>query len=437
MRPKPFLHAAAVACAALHAGVAGATTFLDTGYGTPWGASTPRALAMGSVGVALLQGSDALFFNPAVTALADGRVHADVAVSLTQANEDRLVPIFDSFQSFVDETIIAINRNAYAGVQGGLLWRLPAARPMTLGVGVHDRYDFDFDYFEEFRDPDAASSPRDRILQNRDFAVEGALRSLSAGYGAEIVRDARLGLSLHRYFGEISALRRVATPAAADPDTLGTVRQDLEGWGWSVGTSVRAHERVDVAVSYEGEFRLDGTRATELAVTSASSSTRSSTSGEQKVDYPGTLRFGVAYRPRNELRTVFAAEMARRFWESVEDSNTTNVLGQPAKLRDTWELAFGLEHVFYNGMPLRLGFRYLENYADGESERSIFSVGVGYAVAGTQLDVTGLYHRQTSRQGFLFDPSFTSGGVVFPAPDSDSKVEDTVLQLVVGASRRF
>lgn len=437
MRPMPFLHAAAIALVALHAGGAGATTLLDTGFGTPQGASTPRALAMGSVGVSLLQGSDALFFNPAVTATASGRVQADVSVTLTQANEDRLVPIFDSFQSFVDETIIAINRNTYADVSGGLLWRLPAARPMTFGVGVFERYDFDFDYFEEFRDPDAASSPRDRILQNRDFEVDGRLRSVSAGYGAEVVRDARLGLSLHRYFGDISMLRHVATPAAADPDSLATLRQDLEGWGWSIGAHGRAHERVDLAVSYEGEFRLEGARALESSVSSTAGTTRTESASEQKIDYPGTLRFGVSYRPRNELRTVLAVEMARRFWESVEDSNTTNVLGQPVHLRDTWELAFGLEHVFYNGMPLRMGFRYVENYADGESERSIFSLGIGYAVAGMQLDVTGLYHRQTSRQGFLFDPTFTSGGVVFPAPDSDSKVEDTVLQLVLGASRRF
>jgi hypothetical protein len=93
----------------------------------------------------------------------------------------------------------------------------------------------------------------------------------------------------------------------------------------------------------------------------------------------------------------------------------------------------GLEHVFYNELPLRLGFRYLENYADSESARSIYSVGMGYRLGRLGLDVTGMYARQTSRQPFLFDPSFGA----FPAPGSDQRVEDSLTQVVFAATYGF
>ena len=88
-------------------------------------------------------------------------------------------------------------------------------------------------------------------------------------------------------------------------------------------------------------------------------------------------------------------------------------------------------------MPLRFGFRFVENYADAASDRSIYSVGIGYDVAGWQFDATGLYGRQTSRQEFLFSRMVTSAGDDFDAPPSDTRVEDSVVSLVVGVSRGF
>ena len=93
------------------------------------------------------------------------------------------------------------------------------------------------------------------------------------------------------------------------------------------------------------------------------------------------------------------------------------MFGDSLALRDTWDLRVGLEHVFYNDLPLRVGFRYLENYADSESARSIYSVGMGYRLGRLGLDVTGMYTRQTSRQPFLFNPSYGA----FPAPAGASE----------------
>lgn len=405
------------------AAAAGATTFLDSGFGTPVGASSARALALGATGISLRSGSEALFLNPAVLAPVSGRVALDASIGVTQANEDRLVPLFDSFDSFLDETGVAFNRNTYGTVSGGLAWRLPSEQPMSVGVGVFDRYDFDYGYFEEFRNPDGTSPTRDELLQNRELNVSGRLRSVSFGYSSSIVRDVSLGASLHRYIGDIERDRRVHVFTTGQ-DTLGVDRHELGGWGWSVGASGSVNDRIDLGASFEGPFTVDGTHTTTRGTVT--------TSADREVEYPGTLRFGGTYHPRNILRTTFSVEAERRFWEQV-DTRVAGVFGDSVDVRDTWELRVGLEHLLYNGLPVRFGFRYLENYADPESERSIFSAGVGYKFAGYAIDVTGLYHRQTSRQDFLFNPSY----LTFQAPDTLEKVEDSVVQLIVGVSRSF
>jgi hypothetical protein len=435
MRSMRFFGATLTALAlTLGTGTAGALTILDAGFGSPQGGAGPRSLAMGSTGASLHQGSQGLFFNPA-TLLPETRWgEVDLTLGVAQATEDRSVPLWDSFNSYVDDTIVATNHNRYGNATGGAIMRLPGT-DMSIAVGLYDRYDFKYDYYEEYRNP-AGTDPvgdRDQILQERSIQEKGALRSLSAGYSAEIAHRVQLGFAMHRDTGDPSReIQRVNYQTRAD--TVDTVDQELRGWGWSVGAWGRPTERVDVGVSFEGPFSVDGNYTARHIL---SGTVASETSMDRSVDYPGTLRFGATYHPRNQLRTTFAVEMERRFWESL-DSPVASVFGDTLQVRDTWDLRVGLEHVFYNDLPVRFGFRYLENYADPESDRSIFSAGVGYHAAGFNFDVTGLLHRQTSRQAFLFNPSYrSSSGDNFQAPGTLEKVEDTILQLVVGASRSF
>lgn len=413
------------------AGAAHATTFLDTGFGTPRGGSTARSLAMGSTGISLRQGSDALILNPAALVPGLQGLQLDLTGTLLHTSEDRLVPLYDSFDSYVDDAVVALNRNVYGNAEGGAVWRLPSEHPMAIGVGFFNRYEFAYDYFEEARDPDSQSQPRDRIIEEREIAVEGSLWSVSAGYGAEIVPRVQFGLAGHRYFGEP---KRTVAIVNYDTDSResDTVEQSLGGWGWSVGAWGRPSERIDLGVSFEGPFSVDGDYLHQQQTVTGTADTTTTTALSRSIDYPGALRFGFTYHPRNRLNANFAVEFERRFWESL-DTPTASVFGDSLRLRDTWDLRVGLEHVFYNDLPLRLGFRYLENYADSESARSIYSVGMGYRLGRLGLDVTGMYARQTSRQPFLFDPSYGA----FPAPGSDQRVEDSVTQVVFAASYGF
>jgi hypothetical protein len=439
---------------------AAAFTSLDAAYGTPFDAATAKSAAMGSVGVSLFQGSASLIQNPALLGSFQDRALVDLTGGLLQADEDRFEPLFDSFESYVTEMAYASNRNSYGSLQGGALFRLSPERSMTVGVGVYERYLFDYEYFEEVRDPEGRTNQvpggvRDQVIQTRDYSLDGRLRSLSFGYGMELMpQRLSVGLSLHRWFGTVDHVANMVTmenyeTIYQNPPSSAAFEQELSGWSWTLGAQGRITPHVEAGVSYEGEYTLDGALTTadttgtlgmwvpydqeqRMAVDSG---------GDVEVRYPGTLAVGVALRPRNRLETVFSFDLVRRFWTGVDqESYRAQVLTAQGELRDTWDLRLGLEHVFPNGMPARFGFRYLENYADRESARSIFSGGVGFPAGGFVFDVTVQYHRQTSRQAFLIERTLViegRGDSPYNEPQGLSKVEDGLVGVLVGVSRSF
>jgi opacity protein-like surface antigen len=416
-----------------------ATTFVDSVYGTPSDAANGRSAAMGSVGVSLLQGSSALVQNPALLALhgaEQGRWLFDASANLTQANENTFIPLYDTFGDFTGESAIAINRNTYGGAEGGLVFSVDPQRRVSVAAGIFERYDVDYDYFEEVR----TTANTDEILQFNDITHDGRLRSASAGLGAAVHEKLRLGAAVHYFFGELDFERREAQ-ISGDP-MVNTVLRDLDGWGWSVGASIDPIERVSLGVNYEGKAALSGehtSRFTAQGITVADP--EAAADGDYDLDYPAALTFGITYRPRHELTTTFSAEACRRWWSELEDGYADARPGSAAKAlvgdasanyRDTWDFRLGVEHVFYNGMPVRFGFRYLENYADAESDRAIFSAGIGHDVGGYRLDVTGQFHHQMFRRGFLFSRDDQS-----TQEQATTRVEDTVIRLVVGVERAF
>jgi hypothetical protein len=431
---------------------AGALTTLDLGYGTSMDGESARSLGMGSVGVTLLTGSQALVQNPSLLALAEGRGFLDLQFWVVSASENRFQPLFDTFDSFVANTSIALNQTSYLDITGGIIYRLPVDTPMSIAVGIYDRWFFDYDYFEEIRDPNpfpADRPPRDKIVQLRKMEIDGRLRSASMGYGAQLFSLVNVGLSLHRYFGNLENNTVTnTTPQFEDidesPPGSGRFNHDLAGWGWGLGLSGKVGERVDVGLSFEGQFSVKG------AITEADTITQwvpwdTTTTvlvldgSDVEVTYPSTLRFGFDFKPQTAPRATFVIEAIHRWWESVGEKDEYRVPAfvDVGKLRNTWDLRFGLEYIFYSKVPGRLGFRYVENYADPESSRSIYSAGLGWTAARWNLDLGLQYQRQDSRQDYLFERTLTIDGETWPEPASMSLVQDSIVVFVLGATWKF
>jgi hypothetical protein len=143
---------------------------------------------------------------------------------------------------------------------------------------------------------------------------------------------------------------------------------------------------------------------------------------------PYRLHGGVAYRPRNTFRTTFVADAIWMPWSDVHDPAAPGV-----RLLDTWDVRFGLEHIYYNTLPGRIGFRYQRSSMMREADRAAITWGLGFRASRVRLDVGGEVAKRISRQEPLWARAEQSGAVGAGL----DRVEDTTLGMHAGVQWEY
>jgi hypothetical protein len=150
-------------------------------------------------------------------------------------------------------------------------------------------------------------------------------------------------------------------------------------------------------------------------------------------DYPWCVRAGLAFRPRNELPTVFTLELEYRPWSEMRDgtlADTTPILN------DATDIKMGVEHIFHNGMPLRFGFRYIPSYADRDAAVTAFTAGTGARVGNGRLNASLELAKTSSMLPHQFPYPENYFGDAFVA-DPLARVDDTRFRLGVSYAMEF
>jgi hypothetical protein len=160
----------------------------------------------------------------------------------------------------------------------------------------------------------------------------------------------------------------------------------------------------------------------DLMVTTADASGTSAVTEHMTFRYPRRVRAGMALRPRTDPRTIFTAELVWSEWSQLENSRIEGDLGY----EDTYDYRVGVEHLFYNGVPVRFGFRHTDQYADEEVAASMFTGGIGIPYAAGMINIAADLGKVTSDQEHFF--AYPDGFAVEPT----SRVEETRFRL--GAS---
>ena len=399
---------------------AGAFSFLDRAYGTPELGLSARSRGMGGAGAAMGNGVFSLVDNPANLVLLRGN-RAQFTGALSRASENRLVPLFDTFDSFVDETAIASNDNGYGDLQGGVVLDNWGSRGVIVSGGVFTRYDPRYDYFDELRTSDTS----DTLRNNKIIQTQGLLRTATVGLALPFGDGSGLGIAVNYYFGTLTDREALVSLATSDyaSATESRLERKLDGFSVTLGTSVYVDERLRVGASMETKPQLhdDYTAWTDGEVTSPEES-----SGD--LELPMRFQGGLTYRPRNTFQTLFAADVVYTPWSEIVDHLTPD-----QELQDTWEARFGLEHVFYNKLPGRIGFRYGQSYAMDEADRVAFTFGFGYLVEQFKIDLAGEVGKTTSRQEPV-RPRDEQGVAVGLGQDH---VKDTLFRVSMGVEYGF
>ena len=409
---------AAVALAGVFAPAAFAATALDRAYGTPELGLSPRLRAMGGAGSVLNQGAYSLADNPAALVGIRGTT-ASLAVSSARVSENRMVPLFDTFDSYVHETAIAVNDHLYGDFRGGLAWTAPSFHGVVLAAGAWDRYDPRYDYSDERR----TTATSDQIVSERHITTTGTLRALSGGAGIPLARSLRLGVAFNAYSGRIRHRDALVPRANGVTGRVTAERRDLSGVSATFGSTVRIGERLDAGIAWES-----GPRMRDRYDISVDDQAVSPPNAERDVYLPPRVTFGGAYRPRNTLRSVFAVDAVWTPWSNVTDPDRPTV-----KLRDTWDVRFGLEHLYTAGLPGRIGFRYERSSELREADRVWFTFGAGWRVAAANLDAGVELGKRTSRQEPVW-PRDEQASAVGAGLD---RVDDTIARFTFGADWSF
>lgn len=399
---------------------AGAFSFLDRAYGTPQLGLSARARAMGGAGAAMSDGVFSLVDNPGNLVLLRGN-RAQFTGAMARASENRLVPLFDTFDSFVDETAVAVNDNGYGDLQGGVVLDHWGSRGVIVSGGVFTRYDPRYDYFDELRTSDSS----DTLRNNKIIKTDGTLRTATLGVALPFGDGSGLGVAVNYYFGTLTNREALVSLGTSDyaSATDAKLERKLDGFSVTVGANVFVDERLRVGASIETKPMLndDYTTWANGVVTSAEES-----SGD--LELPMRLQGGLTYRPRNTFNTTFAADVVYTPWSEIADH-----LNPDQKLQDTWEGRFGLEHVFYNNIPGRVGFRYGQSYAMDEADRVAFTFGFGYLVEQFKIDLAAEVGKSTTRQDPI-RPRTSQGAYVGLGQDH---VDDTLFRVSLGLDYGF
>ncbi|MBU0741762.1 hypothetical protein KKG45_01050 [bacterium] len=413
-------------------GASVAGSVLDTSYGSPAGTLGAEVDAMAGTGAAYYRGGLSARLNPAM--LSEERdTRLDGSVSLYQDHEDRFQPLWDSFGSYVTDTAIASNRNHYFDSDFGAAIR--AAEGLAVGLSLSTLYDFTYDFAEEVRDPDPTSTPYDQILEERSWRYDGRLRALSLGF-AMSTPDQRLsvGVAGHYAFGTryIDVNRRYFQSNDNSVHLAG--EHWLEGANATLGLRIKATPRFEIGAAWETPLKVSGeaTARTEEYDSVADTVAVGAVAQDVTIEYANRFRVGFTLYPRSDPRTIFTADMVFSEWTQLTDSSLPD--DEQPRFEDTVDMRIGVEHIFYNGVPLRFGFRHMDSYSDHEAGATFFTTGIGVPWQHGVFHLSAELSKVTSYQEHWFPYEYDDPTILTALT---ARVEETRFRLGAGFTYLF
>jgi hypothetical protein len=371
-----------------------AYTLQNSRYGDPMFSTNSRLLGMGGAGVAS-SGAASAVENPALLAWLEGW-DVEITPAFVNSDEARSFPIHDSFDGVIAYNTYAKNTTLYDRYIGGVAVKLMTSVEPAFGVFYSTRYDMNYCYHVERRDPESQSVPQDQVIARKTIESDGGIEAISGAAGVKVLDRVGLGVSVDYVFADVigtEELRYAVSDSAEEYDYKHDAEWDfLDGIGFTIGVAGQPHPRVLVSMRYQSEVKLEGDWKAKYD--NPGTDEDSTAMASISVTYPDKVSLGIKYMPRAELRTTIAAQADYTNWSDLEDS-----IADDPGTEDTWTFRFGVEHTFYNDVSARFGFIYDEDYMDSEITSSAFTFGVGYPIRGVDFDFGGMVRTRDYRDG--------------------------------------
>ena len=380
-------------------------SILERETGNYVGNIDPRSAAMGS---AATSGGYTLFdavINPANLGFLPNGFGCQFSYNFMLDSDDRSLPMYNSFDAYVDDATYVSNDNIFGDFAFGALYKRKF-NELSVAASVLYRPFINLDsyYFEQVRNnanSDFNSYPP--VLAKNYIDGEGSIDAISfiASFTYEDI--ASLGVEFSRLYGDSDLERNIIWSAQALEmldtltDTTNTLNREFEAYYIKFGTNINIDPRLSVGLTFSPkiEFDVKGNKDSvdvkeAVYVYTKYDSLDNPVDSLTYADFnsPMKLRAGFCYKPRNIMRTFLNCDIELVKWSDVN-----------SLYNDELNYYIGVEHRLKNKIPIRLGFNYQTCYSIHEHDGKTFAdkVTIPSFTAGTGFSFL---------DGFYFDISF-------------------------------
>ena len=390
-------------------------------YGSAREFPNARALALGGSGLAGGLAVHGAMLNPALLATNEKQIQGSVSGYIYYLEEDRAYPYYDNFGGFVDFGNYVYNSNTYGDFTISTIVKLPvlAAYNFNLGLGINSLLDYNYDYLEEVR----STSFGDALLGYNRINSDGIWREINLSVGFNLMPPLAFGLKLGFITGSVSQQYEIFPVDVAQNNNGQKQMTETELNNTPINVNLGGYYRLNPQFSIGASIKLPLTVKTEntfqimtnlsypgggllppdqlvpgLEGSAGPYDSTAQSSYVRKLEYPLTLAVGLEYRFTNILEARINADFAYTFWSDFKDDLNSDLI-----FSDTYVFKVGLEHIFFDQLPFRVGFQYQPLKENRDYTRVVLTAGVGLIFDQFELDLSGGLENMTTNQLDLFD----------------------------------
>lgn len=344
-----------------------AWSITDTYFGNRVNTLDARSFAMGGTGTYNALRPFGITTNPANLTMMKAMLAAQGTLNLNRAQEDRAVPLYNSFDAYLDDAVIASNTNTYDDYAGVALGLYPFGN-MRAGLGAYYKplISFDGNYKEQVRNNRGTDNDSYPELLALNTVDNQGLLNQAGGVGSFGIKlspalDLNLGLDFSMLSADISQMKSIrwsswatqTVGAGVLPDSTYINDFTLDGTQLKAGLALQVGPRLGFGATYTLKSTLDrsGTSRAQKDAWLNHPLTDELVTYDDDYILPSELRIGFSYQPRNVVRTWFNLDVERVQWTDISDL-----------YEDTYNLYAGVEHHIENRIPFRFGFQAVNSW---------------------------------------------------------------------------
>ena len=345
-----------------------AWSITDSYFGNRIGSMDARIYGMGGAGTYNNARPFGIADNPANLTLLKKNTGFSVGTLYNRNEDNRAIPLYNSFDNYVDDAVYSSNINFYDDYAGAAYYsRKLGIGAFGIGVYHKPRLNFDSNYKEEVRNnrnTDNDGYPElialNTLESEGNLYQTGFVTSMGFSFGDDF--DINLGFDYSLLRGQVESEKAIrwsdwaiATVGSSRnlPSLTETINYDLNGSQLRLGWAALLNSRLGAAMTYSPKTTLtrEGDYLYLREAYYNAAEVRESNPIDEDYIMPAEIRFGINYAPRNVMRTVYNLDLEYVRYSEIH-----------TRYDDQLNLYAGVEHHITNRIPFRLGFNAVNNY---------------------------------------------------------------------------